>query len=160
MWLLLSLVLVSPAAEPPDAPPHVRPGSASAQTLLADAASSPAVAALLARLDRSDQIVYVTFTSSPEIPRARTKLVAATPEGRFLRIDLSLHLPPWERLPLLAHELQHAVELADAPDVRDDEGVRQLYRRIGLPGTPDKYETAAARAIERQVRAEILRAKR
>ena len=64
------------------------------------------------------------------------------------------------RIGLLAHELQHAVELADAPEVRDDEGVRQLYRRIGSASDPDHFETAAARRIERAVRMEVGRAHR
>jgi hypothetical protein len=32
---------------------------------------------------------------------------------------------------VLAHELQHAVEIADAPEVRGDQTLAELYRRIG-----------------------------
>jgi len=33
----------------------------------------------------------------------------------------------------LGHELQHAVEVASAPDVREDGSLERLYRRIGNP---------------------------
>jgi len=123
--------------------------------MLSEAAVSPTMATLLRRLDASDEIVYIVFTNSPEIPTARTKLVTGSSVVRFLRIDINARIAPGDRLPLLAHELQHAVELADRPDVRDDEGVRKLYRRIGSASDPDHFETTAARRIERAVRLEI-----
>jgi hypothetical protein len=155
MWgFLLAAVL---AAESPAAittSPHVRAPSSAVRSLLDQAATLPTTMALLRRLEVSDQVVYVVFTNSPEIPTARTKLVAATNGVRFVRIDINADVAPGDRLPLLAHELQHAVELADAPDVRDDAGVRQLYERIGMGG-PDQFETSAARRVERTVRVEI-----
>jgi len=33
----------------------------------------------------------------------------------------------------LGHELQHAVEVASAPDVREDGSLERFYRRIGNP---------------------------
>lgn len=135
--------------------PHVRATSTVVGSLLSEAAASPTMTALLRRLDTSDQVVYIEFTNSPEIPTARTKLVTATAGVRFLRIDINARTAPGDRLPLLAHELQHAVELADAPDVRDDEGVRRLYRRIGSASDADHFETTAARRVERAVRLEI-----
>ena len=66
-------------------------------------------------------------------------------------------MPPWDRLPLLGHELQHAVEIAGDAGARDDEGVRRLYQRVGFSGGVDKYETMAARDIERRIRLELAR---
>ena len=156
MWgVFLAAVIASGSPAILTPVPHVRATSSVVRSMLLDAAASPTMATLLRRLDASDQVVYIVFTDSPEIPRARTKLVTATGAVRFLRIDINARVVPGDRLPLLAHELQHAVELADAPDVRDDEGVRQLYRRIGSANGPDHFETTAARAVERQVRREI-----
>ena len=159
MWIVLLALALGPGVpDAPVVPPHVRAASDAARSLLIEAAASPTIAALLRRLESSDQIVYVEFTGSSDIPTARTKLVAAARGVRFLRIDINTRIVPWDRLPLLAHELQHAVELADAPDVRDNDGVRRLYARIGRQGDTDRFETQAAIAIERRVRGERVRA--
>lgn len=156
MWgALLAVIVASGSPAILMTSPHVRATSSVVRSMLSEAAVSPTMAMLLRRLDASDQVVYVVFTNSPEIPTARTKLVTSSGAVRFLRIDINARIAPGDRLPLLAHELQHAVELADAPDVRDDEGVRQLYRRIGSARDQDHFETEAARRIERAVRMEI-----
>ncbi|HWK08457.1 MAG TPA: hypothetical protein VNR64_00300 [Vicinamibacterales bacterium] len=135
--------------------PHVRTPSGVLRSLLDEAGTLPTTARLLQRLELSDEVVYVVFTVSPEIPTARTKLVTATSAARFLRIDINARIPPGDRLPLLAHELQHAVELADASDVRDDEGVRRLYARIGTTRDRDHFETPSAHTVERMARREM-----
>ena len=63
--------------------------------------------------------------------------------------------PPFDVAPLLAHELQHAVEIAEHEEVRDAAGVRRLYVTIGREGATDEFETDAARSTERTVREEI-----
>jgi len=153
--LTLLVALALGTAGSPSVTPHVRAVSRVVQSLLDEAAGLPTTAALLQRLDASDQFVYVEFTNSPVIPSARTTLVTATSGVRFLRVAINAHVVPGDRLPLLAHELQHAVELADAPDVRDDDGVRLLYRRLGHASGVDQFETASAIVAERQVRREM-----
>ena len=59
--------------------------------------------------------------------------------------------------PLLAHELQHAVEIAEHEEVRDEDGIRRLYREIGHASGEDAFETAAARDVEALVRLELRR---
>ena len=157
MWLLLLAVSCSLVA--PDAMitvAHVRPTSPSASTLLTEAtAHSSVVNQLVERLTGSDVIVYVEIVASPEIPLARTKLVSGSAGARFLRISINVRNPVWDRVALLAHELQHAVEIAAATDVRDDEGVRRLYARIGFPGGTDRFETIAAKRMEMLARGEL-----
>jgi hypothetical protein len=157
MWLLLLAVWCSLAAPDATIPvPHVRPVSASANILLTEAtARSSVVNQLVERLTGTDVIVYVEIVASPEIPLARTKLVSASPGARFIRISINARNPAWDRLALLAHELQHAVEIAAAADVRDDEGVRRLYTRIGFPGGTDRFETVAAKRMEMLARGEL-----
>jgi hypothetical protein len=54
--------------------------------------------------------------------------------------------------------LQHAVEIARAPEVRDNATLRVLYARIGSdPQEQHSFETLAARVVERQARKESLR---
>jgi hypothetical protein len=156
MWgAFLAAVIASGSSSIPTASPHVRATSGVIRSMLSDAGSSTTMTTLLKRLNASDQVIYIAFTDSPDVPTARTRFVTATGAVRFLRIEINARVAPGDRIPLLAHELQHAVELADTPDVRDDDGVRRLYQRIGLGAGPDRFETAAARTVERQVRREI-----
>lgn len=154
MWSLL-LALMSLSEPSSDPASHLRATSAAVQSLIDEATvNSSIVNRLIAGLQQSDTIVYVEMTGSPEVPRARTILAAASGGVRFLRISMNVLVPPMDRIPLLAHELQHATEIAGAIEVRDGNGLRQLYRRIGLAGAMDRYETTAATRVEHRVRAE------
>jgi hypothetical protein len=156
--LLLGLVLAtgSPFADPDPAYPRVRGATALVRALIADtAARSETVRDLLARLAVTDVIVYVEQTGAADIPIARTKLVTASAGVRFLRIGIHAGVPFHDVPPVLAHELQHAVEIAEEPDVTDDEGMRRLYRRIGSTRGRDRFETDAAQDIEWRVRREL-----
>ena len=110
---------------------------------------------LLARLADTDVIVYVELTPSAQIPVARTKLVTAAAGARFLRIGINASVPFPEVAPLLAHELQHALEIAVDTGVVDEGGVRRLFTRIGRARGDDRFETAAAQQVESVVRREV-----
>ena len=159
MWMLAAMLLAGSFADVPiQSTRHVRAVTPAAHALLTEAvAKSSVLNLLIGQLDSTDIFVYIEITGSPEIPLARTKLVTAVPGARFLRVALNAQVPPWDRLPLLAHELQHALEIAADPDVHDDDGIRRLFQRVGFSGGMDKYETAAAREVERRVRVELVR---
>jgi hypothetical protein len=159
MWMLAAMLLAGSFADVPiHSTPHVRAVTPAAHALLTEAvAKSSVLNLLIGRLDATDVFVYIEVTGSSDIPLARTKLVTAVPGARFLRVALNAQVPPWDRLPLLAHELQHALEIAADTDVRDDDGIRRLFQRVGFSGGIDKYETAAARDVERRVRVELAR---
>jgi predicted O-methyltransferase YrrM len=153
----LALVMLSGAVagHPAPAAAHVRAANAEVRGLIEDtAARSATVRDLLARLGCSDVIVYVEITASPQIPRGRTKLVTASTGARFLRIGINRSMGGADLPAILGHELQHAVEIAEREEVRDDEGVRRLYGEIGRKGGPDSFETDAALDVERLVRLE------
>jgi hypothetical protein len=154
-WMI-ALLLTGEAADKPAVPPPARVRAAdNARRVLADAtAQSRTIRDLCDRLDASDVIVYVEMTGSPQVPIARTKLVTSTAAARFLRIAISNTTSPFDVAPLLAHELQHAVEIAEHEEVRDDAGLRRLYAAIGREAAADEFETDAARQVERTVRAE------
>ena len=160
LWpIAIGMLLASSGGPSGDTPtgsmPHVRSASAPLRLLIEDtAAKSPRVRELLARLCGSDVIVYVELSPSPQIPRASTKLVTASPGVRFLRIAINAGVSGLDLAPLLAHELQHAVEIADHPDVRDSDAVRRLYEKIGRRERTDSFETDAALDAEWQVRLE------
>ena len=141
--------------------PHVRPASPGARLLIdGTARDSPTVRGLIERVDQSDVIVYVQMTASPQIPSASTTLVTVTQGRRYLRVQIHAGTPIWNRAQLLAHELQHVLEIASEPEVTSNDGIRNLYERIGHANGKDRFETAAARAIEEKVRSEIVRARR
>jgi hypothetical protein len=142
-----------------DAPtPRVRPVTPFVRTLIDDTARrSLTVRDLLARLACTDTIVYVEMTAATDVPVARTKLVASAPGVRFLRIGINVRLPFVDLAPMLAHELQHAVEIAEHDEVTDDAGMRRLYLQIGRARGADRYETDAAREVEWIVRGELRR---
>jgi hypothetical protein len=160
-WLLALALLMAPPAERTAAvpsSPHVRAASIHTRLLLDDAQRrSRVVRELFARLGCTDAIVYVEITASPEIPRARTKLVAAVPGARFLRIGINAGAALTDLVPLLAHELQHVLEIAERDEVRDEAGVRRLYRQIGRIKGVDTFETDAALDVELSARLELRR---
>ncbi len=157
-WLLALVLVAAPADKPSMAVAgHVRAAANAVSLLQRTAAGSATVRELMARLEASDVIVYVELSSSPQIGAARTKLVTSTPAARFLRIGISTSMTPLDMAALVAHELQHAVEIAERDDVRDDEGMRRLYARIGHQHGVDRYETDAAAQAERRARDELQR---
>ena len=133
---------------------HIRPVSREARRLIDVSISrSPTVVQLIERLRMTDVIVYVQLTITPHVDTARTALATATPRGRFLRIIINARTAPWDQVQMLGHELQHALEIASAPEVVDENGMRKLYARIGLPGRkPNQFETLEAQRIQALVR--------
>lgn len=179
--LVLVLVSTSPlcahaqgAPQPPAgaAPPHVRCLDARARQLLAAArGQSVTVAALVERLGATDLAVYVT-TAAPAtrvagMPRGTTALLSATAAARYLQVWIDVRRPEAERIAVLGHELQHALEVAADASVRDALSLATLFERLGeesgggaARGGTRHFETAMARAVEARVLAEATRMKR
>ena len=158
--MVIPLVLLLIAATPgPSAVPRLRGASGEEAAVLHDLLSrSETARALAAVIESLDVIVYVE--TSFKLPRGRavTRFVAATPSVRFLRITLGPPRHPDDFAALLAHELQHVTEMAQAPDLKGDRDVQQLYRRIGEDRmATSAFETAAARQVTDRVRAELRR---
>ena len=141
---------------------RLRSAAPSAQRLIDRAREhSPTIRALAAEIESSDLIVYVEIAHLESAARATTELVTATAYDRFVRVTLPTLTPHSDLIPLLAHELQHAVEIAREPSVRDTAALRALYARIGTdPGAGHSFETAQARLTEREVRKEAWRRRR
>ena len=133
----------------------VRPIDAiAANTLERAAARSAIVRSLLDTLEQSDVIVHIQ--SSRQLPAGiggMTRFVANRGGHRYLRITISTELSPEARIAMLAHELQHAREIAgsSAQDVME---MRTLFRQRGKQDG-DYFETQAAQRLERLVRTEL-----
>jgi hypothetical protein len=110
-------------------------------------------------LERSDLIVWVA-TGHLQRP-GQLQFIAATPRSRCVRV--AVRLPGLENglVSTLAHELQHAVEIAGASEIRDQASLRRFYERIGEgrpAGVGVEVETAAAQRIGMKVLNELLAA--
>ena len=128
------------------------------QQLVADGFHrSETFAALVTALNRSDVIVYIEpVLSLPKDMMGRIAMLPMAGSTRYLRIQIRADLPRKDAIALIGHELQHALEIAEAPDVRNDEGMVKLYERIGYAGTGEhSYDTGAAQDIGRRVRREL-----
>jgi hypothetical protein len=126
--------------------------------LAAGMARSRTFAKLMSALDGTDVIVYVEFSTTLNLSLSGRLLFAtATASGlRYLRIQLSPDGSLNQQLATLAHELQHALEVAEHPGVRNEKTFAQLFTRIGTPPTLDRcYDTEAARSIGRRVMLEL-----
>ena len=119
---------------------------------------SALVRAMVSELEASNVIVHVE--SSRLLPfgvGGVTRFVTSQGGYRYIRITLSIWLTPSDRVAILGHELQHAVELARA-DVSDRDGVRRLLQAEGYTVRgEDFYETRAALLVEREIRGELRR---
>ena len=113
---------------------------------------------LVLALNQSDVIVYIEARRGLPSTIAGRMLLAAGPDGqRYLRIQVTGHPRSNELIALVAHELRHALEVAESPEVRDERTLIALYQRIGHPaGGQHRYDTAAAQDVGRQVRVELI----
>jgi hypothetical protein len=137
---------------------HVRTNDGSIRSLLRYGfMHSASFAALIARLEESDVFVYIE--EMPGLPVAldgRLLMQRRTNGVRYVRIQIALRGSPVESVAVLGHELQHATEVADAPDVEDDDSLVRLYERIGLRTGRNRYETIAAQEMGRRVLRELV----
>ena len=160
-WLLLAdpKTTVRDASPPAVVPIHrVRALASVTKDIVADASRrSATVRQLIAELDQTDIIVYIDLQFDLARAQGKTTFITANAAGRFLRIVIDAMLSAPRRQEILGHELQHALEIAHDPTVRDDEGMRRLFRGIGWQtGTGEQsFETGAAMEIEQRVHKEL-----
>ncbi len=162
--LLLLRVLTLPTGEakpspPPD--PHVRPATVSAERLLADGTRrSYTIARLIDAIERSDMIVYLQLATPPQgWSTSHLRLIGTGSDRRwrYASVLIDVRLRTDERLEMLAHELQHVTEIAEARDVRDERSLEEFYLRVGMPGEHEhSYETRRALLVQMQVGEELL----
>lgn len=113
-------------------------------------------AALLARLERSDVLVYVEDV--PRLPGALDGRLVMLPPAhgvRYLRIQVALRGSPLDTIAIIAHELRHAIEVADASTVVDTDGLVALYRRIGVDHGNNLFDTLEAQETGKRVLKEL-----
>jgi hypothetical protein len=156
---------VARAATPAvDAPPHLRPLNAEARTLASELLERSATARdMTERLEQSDVIVYIRFRlfdTATLDGRVGFLESAAHNHGRLLVVELAVGRTRIQQLVTLAHELRHAVEIADAPTVVDPLTMADYYARVSRTATCEPgrktFETREAGDTAAQVRLELM----
>jgi hypothetical protein len=136
---------------------HVRAtGRAVPGLLRTGFAQSPTFAALLARLERSDVLVYIEEV--PRLPGALEGRLLMLPPAhgfRYLRIQVTLRGSPPDSIATIGHELRHAIEVAEATTVIDTEGLIALYHRIGVDHGHNLFDTLEAQQTGKKVLKEL-----
>jgi len=144
-FFLLTTLTVSPFAQSAVRDPHLRSVEVE---LIADleigVRVSPTFRQLVARLEASDIVVYLMFDGSlaPHTD-GHVSLMAMAGGRRYLRLSIDRHTAGCQRLAILGHELQHAIEALSEPGVRSTYDFVALFQRIGV-GNEGRYETKAA----------------
>ncbi len=157
--ILLAVVVAAHPAYPQEAEAvsvrHVRAGDQKAAALLRlGVTASPTFRLLLDTLEHSDLIVYVE-TGPMSLP-GQLQLAAVASGCRYVRVSVRVPARDWDLIAWLGHELQHAVELAGAPEVVDQGSLTRFYERIGSARrATDTLETGKAQETWRKILDEV-----
>lgn len=108
---------------------------------------------LVERLESSNVIVHIQSSRGLPLGLSGMTRFVASRGFRYLRITINVDLPYRARTAILAHELQHACEVADS-DADDAAGLREVFEHQGHR-SGNLFETTAAIATERNVRLEL-----
>ena len=119
---------------------------------------------LIDEIESSSTVVYLASGQClPPRGGSCLRFVAASPHARYLQIIIDRNLNGHGLLKVLAHELQHAIEVVRAPQVVDRASFRLLYERIGFylygSGMRDQWETEEAQRIASLVSNEVARSR-
>ena len=136
--------------------PSVRPEEPAVRELITNGMTrSTTFRDLSARLDQSDVVVYVRFAPCSGNVAACLQWASESGGSRLLVIKLDrFGRSPNELTALLAHELQHANEVASAPEIRDLESFRKSFAERGSSNA-DGFETERAKDVGRRVSVEL-----
>jgi hypothetical protein len=96
----------------------------------------------------------------PGAPDGRLTFLSAVGGYRYVVVRMS-RFSRMQQIAMMAHELQHAVEIAETPAIVDGESLVREYKRIGyvntlspLPGVA--FDTRAAVRAGEQVMKELM----
>ncbi|MBI3047613.1 MAG: hypothetical protein HYY76_04815 [Acidobacteria bacterium] len=156
------------AAGAPSSPTTKVPARSRVRTLEADVAQlvrdgerkSPTLKRLMRTIDGSDLLVYVLRYVRLSVTGGGMEVMGAANGQRIVFILINPALSSVHATAMIAHELQHAIEIVTAPEVVDRPSLVRHYERIGIRTgfgpRSQSFDTAAARAIEDIVLAELL----
>ena len=138
IFLLLLVVLISSRALSAetiaeDRRRHIRTTDPRLIRLLRDGTrASETFRRLVDRLNRSDVVVYLDCGGGTATSDGRLTFISAVGGYRYVHVRVARLASADVQIALIGHELQHAVEIADAPDVIDALSLVREYQRIGF----------------------------
>ena len=161
--LLVCALVWSLAAAGSDGP-RVRSTDAGMLERLSEGRSqSVTFRALVDDLEQTNTIVYVEYgiCGFGHYRACLPHAVTIAGGHRYIRVLVDPGESGAHQLSLIAHELQHALEIARTPGIRCADDITALFRRIGRSphcpgGMPDCFETSDALATGRVVLEEVL----
>jgi hypothetical protein len=114
---------------------------------------------LISRLEQTDVLVYIVHTPITDGGWEGHFLHRTTKIGgvRYLWIAIRPRRGHDRLIAVLAHELQHALEVAQVPEIQTGEQIRSLFEKIGYPCPGSCFETHAAVEMQQRVLAELRR---
>jgi hypothetical protein len=167
LFVLISAFAAPPLfAAPPDpaAPPtihfsRVRSADARSASLLTQGLDrSATVRALVQQLEQRDVIVYVeTQPSLRKRLAGKLTWLTRTKNHRYVRVSINPELNTDMAIATLGHELQHALEVANASEIVSERALEQFYQIHGDSSRVDVngWDTQAARVAGDEVRREL-----
>jgi hypothetical protein len=116
---------------------------------------------LVERIEQSDVIVYLTCERFDATNlNGRTALATARLGVRYLRVEIRCQQSDQALAAIVAHELQHVVEIASTASVVDQRSFARLFSEIGFATCrspwSEQFETMAALQTGERVRRELI----
>jgi hypothetical protein len=138
--------------------PHVRTTERKVASLIdLGLTGSATFRQLVDQLNASDVVVYVALKQARDDLGAYLSHDIVVAGGRrYLQIAIETLGTDRHIVARLGHELQHAVEVAQAPDVRDAAALKRLFSRLDIRSVcKGCFETAAALKVQVAIEAEL-----
>lgn len=161
LCILFVITLATPHRSDAQTSPHIRFLDSVLKGLFEQGMQqSPTLRALVDKVEAAPILVFIEGDiRMPVYVGARLNFVTSVNGTRYVRVDIDCTLSPRRQIALLAHELQHALEIGQRTDILDAEGMESLYEEIGFQssdsGSHKSYETEAAKAVQRAVDDEL-----
>jgi hypothetical protein len=141
--------------------PHVRIIDRELRTLFeVGLAQSPTLDALVSELNTASILLFADCgMRMPARIGAQLNLLTSVGDTRYVRVTVDCTLQHRRQITLLAHEIQHALEIGGRPDILDEDDMESLYEEIGYTTLKDsthtRLETAAAIRVQNRVDVEL-----
>lgn len=148
--LLLPATPSLQAADSQEQVVHIRTSEREWRNLIdAGLSHSGSLRALADTLLASDVIMYVRTDNDPSPYAAgRLAFLSAAGGSRYVLVEIPWTPSRLQQISMFAHELQHAVEIADAETIVDRRSFAREYERIGFPAGRDGRAFDSYAAIE------------
>lgn len=119
---------------------------------------SPSFSALVDRLAATDVVVYVKCALLRPHLDGELTFLSAVAGFRYVVVRIAPHLTTPRKIAILGHELQHALEIAERPEIVDSATLARAYEQFGFTrraGSRMDFDTAAAIGTGRTIWREV-----